>query len=68
MEQIKNIIVDGIEYPLENFSDKIKSLVLLRQEWANDLQKERTAAAKTDAAIRSLDVELKQLIGEELNS
>lgn len=66
IEAPTNLTIDGQNYVVEDFSDKVKNLVAIRTEWQNEAQQERLALTKTEAAIRSLDVELAQLVGAEL--
>lgn len=66
IEAPANLTIDGKNYAVEDFSDKVKNLVAIRTEWQNQAQQERLALTKTEAAIRSLDAELAQLVGAEL--
>ena len=66
IEAPTNLTIDGQNYAVEDFSDKVKNLVAIRTEWQNEAQQERLALTKTEAAIRSLDAELAQLVGAEL--
>lgn len=66
MEPIKNIVIDGVEHPVEKFSDQVRSLLVIRQDWAQQLVTERNAVVKTEAALRQLDTELTQLVQKEL--
>jgi hypothetical protein len=66
IETPTNLTIDGQNYAVADFSDKVQNLVAIRTEWQNDVQQERLALTKTEAAIRSLDVELAQLVGAEL--
>lgn len=61
-----SITIDGVEHPVANFSEGVQRLVTIHTEWRTDLAKERLAVAKTEAAIRGLDVELSQLVASEL--
>ena len=60
------ITVDGTEYPVTGFSETVQRLVAIHTEWRNNLQDERLAVAKTEAAIRALDAELSQAVAAEL--
>lgn len=62
------LTVDGTEYPIEQFSDTIRRLVDIHTLWRSELQTERMAVAKTEAAIRALDAELAQNISAELKA
>lgn len=66
IEAPTNLTIDGQNYAVADFSDKVKNLVAIRTEWQNEAQQERLALTKTEAAIRSLDTELAQLVGAEL--
>lgn len=66
IEAPTNLTIDGQSYAVADFSDKVKNLVAIRTEWQNEAQQERLALTKTEAAIRSLDTELAQLVGAEL--
>jgi hypothetical protein len=66
IEAPTNLTIDGENYPVTDFSDKVQNLVAIRTEWQNQAQQERLALTKTEAAIRSLDAELAQLVGVEL--
>lgn len=67
MEAIKNLIVDGVEYPVDQFSPQVQNLVATRQKWSDELLNERSAVVKTEAAIRQLDNELSTLVQQELS-
>lgn len=65
-EQTTTITVDGKVYPLTDFSETVQNLVNIHTSWRVDLQKERLAVAKTEAAIRSLEAEINQHVANEL--
>lgn len=67
IETPKSVTVDGVEYPLTQFSETVQRLVGIHTSWRSDLVEERLAVAKTEAAIRAVDVELSALINLELN-
>ena len=58
--------VNDVEYPVGDFSQTVQNLLGIRTEWANDLQQERLAVAKTEAALRALDVELAEHVNKEI--
>lgn len=60
------LTIDGVEHPIAEFSETIQRLVTIHTNWRNDLQEERLAVAKTEAAIRSLEAELNQTIATEM--
>ena len=62
------ITVKDVEYPIADFSETVQRLVAIHTEWRRDLQKERLATAKTEAAIRALDSELSQAVEAELSA
>jgi hypothetical protein len=64
--QESKIILDGVDYPLEQFSDNVKRLIGVRQVWQNQLEEERLNVAKSEAAIQSLDAQLTNLVKAEL--
>lgn len=68
MDPIKNLVVDGVEYPVESFSTKVQEVVQVRSIWSADLARERSKALKTEAALRQLDIELQGLVELELNA
>lgn len=66
IEAPATLTVDGKEYPVSGFSETVQRLVVIHTAWRNDLQTERLAVAKSEAAIRALDAELSQTIAAEL--
>ncbi len=67
IEAPSTITVDGKEYPVSGFSETVQRLVAIHTAWRNDLQAERLDVAKSEAALRALDVELSQAVQAELN-
>src|SRR5277367_6530933 len=67
IEAPPTITVDGKEYPVSGFNETVQRLVAIHTAWRNDLQEERLAVAKTEAAIRALDVELSQNVQAAVN-
>lgn len=67
IEAPENLVIDDTTYPVSQFSEAVRRLVLIHTEWRNELTKERLAVAKTEAAIRNLDAELTQLVAKELS-
>src|SRR5271157_3557065 len=67
IEAPATITVDGKEYPVSGFNETVQRLVAIHTAWRNDLQEERLAVAKTEAAIRALDVELSQNVQAAVN-
>lgn len=65
-QPITEIIIDDHSYSLSRFSEKVQNLVALRHRWQEELEKEREAALKTEAAVRQVDMELAALVKQEL--
>lgn len=65
-ENPKTITIDGTEYDVAGFSETVQRLVTIHTSWRNELAQERLDVAKTEAAIRTLDVELSQTVAKEL--
>lgn len=64
----KTLTVDGVEHQVVDFSETVQRLISIHTSWRNDLATERLAVAKTEAAVRSLDAELSQLVKSELEA
>ena len=62
----ENLVVNDTQYPLEQFSENVRKLVVIHTQWRKELAEERLAMTKTEAAIRNLDLELTQLVLKEL--
>lgn len=62
----ENLVINDTQYPLEQFSENVKKLVVIHTQWRRELAEERLALTKTEAAIRNLDLELTQLVMKEL--
>lgn len=67
-ENPKTITIDGAEHAVDSFSETVQRLVTIHTTWRNELATERLAVAKTEAAIRALDVELSQTVAKELEA
>lgn len=63
-----NLTIDGVDHPVSAFSEQVQRLVFIHTSWRNDLQKERLAVMKSEAAVRALDAELAQLVASELSA
>jgi hypothetical protein len=61
------ITLEGKEHKLENFSDKVKHLVSIHTIWKNQLAEQNLEVAKTQAALKSLEIELSSLVSTEIN-
>lgn len=68
LEAPKSLTIDGVDYQVADFSESVQRLVQVHTFWRNDLNTERLAVAKTEAAIRNLDAELTQLVAAELKA
>jgi len=66
VQKFSEIIIDDSSYPISTFSDNVKNLVELRHKWQVELEKEKEAALKTEAAIRQIDLELAEVVKKEL--
>ncbi len=66
MSQINTITVDGKEHAITDFSQHVQTLVGIHSKWSVELQEQRLAVAKTEAALRGLDAELSGLVAKEL--
>jgi hypothetical protein len=66
MVRTPEIILDGVSYNINNFSQNVQSMIAVRERWEDDLTKERSAVLKTESAIRSLDEQLSRIVQEEL--
>lgn len=62
----ENIVIGGKEFPVNQFSGKVKQLVALYANWKNDLTKAQLDILKTETAIKSVEAELAQLVTAEL--
>lgn len=58
--------IDDVEYPVASFSENVQRLVLIHTKWRGELQDERLAVTKTEAAIRVLENELNETLRTEL--
>ena len=65
-DQLKTIIIDGQEYDLSMFSDRVKRITQIILIWEKELQEKRLEVAKTEAALREANREITGFIKEEL--
>lgn len=56
--EIKTLTLDGTEYEVEKLGPAVQNLLRIRSVWAGDLQKEQLAVAKSETAIKALDLEI----------
>ena len=66
MDELKTIIIDGQEYDLSMFSDRVKRITQIILIWEKELQEKRLEVAKTEAALREANREITGFIKEEL--
>ena len=66
MTDVNTLTIDGKEYPINQFSQNVQNLVQIHGQWRAQMQENRLALAKTEFALRALDVELAQLVAQEL--
>jgi len=62
------IILDGVSYNINNFSQTVHAMVNIRSRWEEDLAEERAAVLKTESAIRALDEQLSKIVTDELKA
>lgn len=62
------LTLDGQEYPIDQFSDKVKRLVAIFRSWEAETVKERLSVAKGEAALRDLTREIEGLVKAELEA
>ena len=65
--EIKTLTIDGVEHPVEKFGQQIQQLLKIRTIWDADLQKERLNVAKSETAMKALDLEILGLAQKDLN-
>lgn len=65
--QLKTILIDGQEYDLSMFSPLVQRLTQIILLWEKELQDQRLALAKTEAALREANREIAEAIKKELN-
>lgn len=68
MEELKTIVIDGQEYDLSMFSPNVQRLTQIIILWEKELQEQRIATAKTEAALREANREISALVATELQS
>ena len=62
------IILDGVSYNINNFSQTVQAMVQIRTRWDEDLQRERSAVLKTEQAMKALDDQLSKIVQDELKA
>jgi hypothetical protein len=66
MADILKLTFDGKEYDVDQFSEEVKNLVFIFNQWQADLIKDRLAVAKGEAAMRSINTELTEKVAKEI--
>lgn len=67
-QQLKTIIIDGQEFDISMFSEKVQRLTNIIMIWEKQLQDQRLEAAKTEAALREANREITAVVKDELKS
>lgn len=67
-EQLKTIIIDGQEFDISMFSEKVQKLTNIIMLWEKQLQDQRLEAAKTEAALREANREITTIVKAELKT
>jgi hypothetical protein len=62
----QTITVDGVQYDLTIFSDEVKKLISIHQNWEHKVVEARLEVARSEAAVRDLTRELINKIKAEL--
>lgn len=62
----QTITVDGVQYDLTLFSDEVKKLIAIHQNWEQKVVDARLEVARSEAAVRDLTRELINKIKTEL--
>ncbi len=65
--EVPTVTIDGVTHSVTDFSNEVQQLVGIRNLWGNQLNDERLAAAKTEAALRTLDNQLAELVTKQLD-
>jgi hypothetical protein len=64
----QTITLEGVEHKLDSFSNKVKHLVSIHTIWKNQLAEQNLEVAKTQAALKSLEMELSNLVSSEVQA
>ncbi len=62
------ITLEGHQYDIERFSDKVKHMVGIHTFWKNQLAEQNLEVSKTQAALKALEMELAALAKQEADS
>ena len=65
-DQVQTITLDGVQYPLADFSAQVVQAVAIYNGFAADLQKEQLAVLKTQSAIQHLGAQITEAVKKEL--
>ena len=64
--QIPGVLtIDGVQYEVEKFSDRIKNLLGIYQKWEQETIDAKLVFAKSEAALRDLTREISELVKAE---
>lgn len=61
----KFLTFDGVQFEVEKFSDGIKKLLVIYQQWEQETIKSRLEVAKNEAALRDLTREIQAAVAKE---
>lgn len=61
----KYLTFDGVQFEVEKFSDNIKKLLVIYQQWEQETVKSRLEVAKNEAALRDLTREIQTAVAKE---
>jgi hypothetical protein len=67
-EELKTLTIDGVEYPIADFSEKVQRLIGIHQAWEADAASKRLEVAKSEAALRDLTREILSIVKEEIEA
>ena len=62
----QTITLDGVQYPLDNFSDEVKRLVGIYNAWQKEAQELRLKLVKEEFALTELNRKLVSKLQEEI--
>jgi hypothetical protein len=64
----KYLTVDGKQFDVESFSDGVKKLLVIYQQWEQETVKSRLEVAKNEAALRDLTREIQAAVAKEVTA
>lgn len=62
----QTITLDGVQYPLDQFSQQVVQAVGIYNGFSADLQKEQLAVIKTQSALQHLGAQIAEAVKKEL--